>query len=202
MYLHLHPPVGLWPLLNTWLFGVFSSLKLFGQLPYPTGNTVVSCKEPTATGRFYLQSTTHMYQIPTVSYLSGSGALCSRWMDNCRHMDNSYHRRRCEVTLEDFGERIRAEAQGSKKPGTVVTMWRSWPQGQGDTSSSIKPGPIIAPCFVFISSSYTLIIFLWKKHSPLEKGMANCFSILALRTPWIVRKGKKIRHWKMNSPDL
>ena len=109
IYLHLHPPVGLWPLLNTWLFGVFSSLKLFGQLPYPTGNMVLSCKELTATGRFYLQSMTHMYQIPTVSYPSGSGALCSRWMDNCRHMDNSYHRRRCEVTLEAFGERIRAQ---------------------------------------------------------------------------------------------
>ena len=60
IYLHLHPPVGLWPLLNTWLFGVFSFLKLFGQLPYPTGNTVLSCKELTATGKFYLQSVTHM----------------------------------------------------------------------------------------------------------------------------------------------
>ena len=37
------------------------------------------------------------------------------------------------------------------------------------------------------------------KHSPLEKGMANHFSILALKTPWTVRKGKKIGHWKMNS---
>ena len=35
---------------------------------------------------------------------------------------------------------------------------------------------------------------------PLEKGMANHFSILALRTPWTVWKGKKIGHWKMNSP--
>ena len=34
----------------------------------------------------------------------------------------------------------------------------------------------------------------------LEKGMANHFSILALRTPWTVWKGKKIGHWKMNSP--
>ena len=37
--------------------------------------------------------------------------------------------------------------------------------------------------------------------SPLEKGMANHFSILALRTAWTVWKGKKIRHWKMNSPE-
>ena len=35
---------------------------------------------------------------------------------------------------------------------------------------------------------------------PLEKGMANHFGILALRTPWTVCKNKKIRHWKMNSP--
>ena len=35
---------------------------------------------------------------------------------------------------------------------------------------------------------------------PLEKGMANHFSILALRTPWTVWKGKMIRYWKRNSP--
>ena len=33
-----------------------------------------------------------------------------------------------------------------------------------------------------------------------EKGMANHFSIPALRTPWTVRKGRKIGHWKGNSP--
>ena len=38
------------------------------------------------------------------------------------------------------------------------------------------------------------------KHDQLEKGMANYFSILALRSPWTARKGKKIWHWKMNSP--
>ena len=38
------------------------------------------------------------------------------------------------------------------------------------------------------------------KCGPLEKGMANHFNILALRTPWTVWKGKKIGHWKMNSP--
>ena len=36
------------------------------------------------------------------------------------------------------------------------------------------------------------------KCGPLEK--ANHFSILALRTPCTVWKGKKIGHWKMNSP--
>ena len=34
------------------------------------------------------------------------------------------------------------------------------------------------------------------KCGPLEKGMANHFHILALRTPWMVWKGKKIWHWK------
>ena len=40
------------------------------------------------------------------------------------------------------------------------------------------------------------------KCGPLEKVMANHFSILALRTPWTEWKGKKIWHWKMNSPGL
>ena len=35
---------------------------------------------------------------------------------------------------------------------------------------------------------------------PLEKGMANHFSILALRTPWIGWEGKMIGHWKRSSP--
>ena len=34
----------------------------------------------------------------------------------------------------------------------------------------------------------------------LEKGMANHFSSLALRTPWTVWKGKMLRYWKRNSP--
>ena len=38
------------------------------------------------------------------------------------------------------------------------------------------------------------------KHGPLEKGMANHFSTLALRTPWTAWKCKKTGHWKMNSP--
>ena len=42
--------------------------------------------------------------------------------------------------------------------------------------------------------------FIVQLSYPPEKGMANHFSILALRTPWTVWKGKKIEHWKMNSP--
>ena len=34
----------------------------------------------------------------------------------------------------------------------------------------------------------------------LEKGIANHFSIFALRTPWTVWKGKMIEYWKKNSP--
>ena len=34
----------------------------------------------------------------------------------------------------------------------------------------------------------------------LKKGMANHFSIPALKTPWTAWKCKKIGHWKMNSP--
>ena len=42
---------------------------------------------------------------------------------------------------------------------------------------------------------------VWQTSSgPLEKGMANHFSILALRTPWTVWKGKMIAYWKRNSP--
>ena len=40
--------------------------------------------------------------------------------------------------------------------------------------------------------------FIVQLSHPLEKGMANHFSILALRTPWTVWKGRKIGHWKMN----
>ena len=38
------------------------------------------------------------------------------------------------------------------------------------------------------------------KCGALEKGMANHFSILALRTPWTIWKDKKILPWKMNFP--
>ena len=35
---------------------------------------------------------------------------------------------------------------------------------------------------------------------PLEKGLANHFSILTLRTPWTGWEGKKIGRWRMISP--
>ena len=39
-----------------------------------------------------------------------------------------------------------------------------------------------------------------RKRGPLEEGMANHSSILALRTPWTIWKGKKRGHWKMSLP--
>ena len=59
--------------------------------------------------------------------------------------------------------------------------------------------PYITTGKIIVLSRWTIGKVLTKCGS-LEKGMANHFSILVLRTPWIVWKGKKIRHWKMNSP--
>ena len=44
-------------------------------------------------------------------------------------------------------------------------------------------------------------IYVLTKYSPLEKGMANHCSILALRIPWTVWKGRKMWNWKM-SPQI
>ena len=38
------------------------------------------------------------------------------------------------------------------------------------------------------------------KRGPLEKGMASHFSILALKNPWRVWKGKKMGQWKRSCP--
>ena len=38
------------------------------------------------------------------------------------------------------------------------------------------------------------------KRDPLEKRTSNHFSIHALRTPWMVWKGKMIWYWERNSP--
>ena len=40
------------------------------------------------------------------------------------------------------------------------------------------------------------------KHGPLEKGMGNHFSILALRVAWTEWKGKKIWHSKLKPPGM
>ena len=76
---------------------------------------------------------------------------------------------------------------------------------------TLLPSPVTSTtgcCFCFGSiSSFFLELFLhWSpvayltECGPLEKGMASHFSILALRTPWTVWKGKMIGYWKRNSP--
>ena len=64
--------------------------------------------------------------------------------------------------------------------------------------SSVIPSPSCLQSFP--ASGPFLMSGLFTSGGPLEKGMANHFSILALRTVWTVWKGKKIWHWKMNSP--
>ena len=54
------------------------------------------------------------------------------------------------------------------------------------------------PCRVLKTDrSWWRVLTKW---GPLEKGMANHFSVLALRTPWTVWKGKKIGHQVSRCP--
>ena len=77
------------------------------------------------------------------------------------------------------------------------------PQSQKTKQTSHGPQPCLTlwnyePCRVGppkMDGSWWRVLL---KRGPLEKGMADCFSILALRTPWTVWKGKKIRHWKIH----
>ena len=55
------------------------------------------------------------------------------------------------------------------------------------------------PCHVEPRKVYGSWWRVLTKHGLLEKGMENHFSILVLRTPWTVWKGKTIGSWKMNS---
>ena len=65
---------------------------------------------------------------------------------------------------------------------------------------------IVCVCGVCLFNNTSKMDGSWWKDltecCPLEKGMANHFSSLALRTPGTVWKGKRIGHWKMNSPGL
>ena len=66
-------------------------------------------------------------------------------------------------------------------PQPCLTQWnQAMPAGQSKTGESWWRG--LTEC------------------DPLEKGMASHFSILALRTPWAVWKGKMIGYRKRNSP--
>ena len=71
------------------------------------------------------------------------------------------------------------------------------------TFGILKEGSIILRMFrkdLRASSCLSkLTVFYFSAYFML-KGMANHFSILALRTPWRVWKGKKMGHWMINSP--
>ena len=78
---------------------------------------------------------------------------------------------------------------------TITEHWSNWPHGP-------------QPCLIqwnyepYYVGPPTMDGSWWRvltKCGPLEKRIANHFSILALRTPWTVWKAKKIWHWKMNS---
>ena len=56
------------------------------------------------------------------------------------------------------------------------------------------------PCLIWPPKTDVSWWSVLTKRGPLEKAMANHFSILALRTPRTVWKGKKIGHWKRHSP--
>ena len=63
-------------------------------------------------------------------------------------------------------------------------------------SNSVKLGAM--PCRAIQDGRVT--VGTSDRRDTLEKGMASHFNSLALRTQWKAWKGKKIWHWKMNSP--
>ena len=71
---------------------------------------------------------------------------------------------------------------------TMIENWTTWSHGPQPclTQWNNEPGHV-GPTKMDRSWWRVLI-----KHGPLEKGMANHFSILALRTPWTVWKGSHL----------
>ena len=65
------------------------------------------------------------------------------------------------------------------------------------SSSETTRAPGMPSSYIEWLKGTYLLVRAWQKRGPLEKRMANYFSMLSLRTPWIVWKGKKIWHWKM-----
>ena len=104
----------------------------------------------------------------------------------------------------------RPRVQGKRNSGKTVDT------GRGDQRADrLKPHRQLANLITWItalSNSMKLSHAVWghpgrmghggglTERRQLEKGMANHFSILTLRSPWTVWKDKKIGHWKMNSP--
>ena len=56
------------------------------------------------------------------------------------------------------------------------------------------------PCCVGPPKTDASLFRVMTKCDPLEEGMANDPSILAMRTSWTVLKGKKVWQWKMSPP--
>ena len=79
---------------------------------------------------------------------------------------------------------------------TITENYSNWSHGPQPclTQWNYEPSHVGPPK---IDGSWWRVL---TKHGPWEKGMTNHFSILILRTLWTVWKGKKIGHWKMNSP--
>ena len=76
----------------------------------------------------------------------------------------------------------RMKTNWSQGPQSCITQWNYEPCCLGPTKTE---------------GSWWRVL---TKRGPLEKGMANHLSVLALRTSWTVWKKKKIGHWEMNSP--
>ena len=90
-------------------------------------------------------------------------------------------------------------------------VWTPWQLRTGKSQFSFQSQRRAMPknvkatiqlCSFHIKQGYLQNTFkkILTECGPLEKGMANHFSILALRTPWTVWKGKMIRYWKRSSP--
>ena len=103
-------------------------------------------------------------------------------------------------------------ARASNKPlYAFALLWTSYSLSFGDSDSghnkpywSHGPQPCLTqwncePCRVGPPKTDGSWWKFLTEPGTLEKTMPNLFSILALRTPWRVWKGKKIWHWKMNS---
>ena len=109
------------------------------------------------------------------------------------------------------GEEI-PDVQGKKNPSKLVGVARGireqthWNHDHRKLVSLITRGP--QPCLTqwnqAMPAGQPKMGGSWWRGltecGPLEKGMASHFSILALRTPWTVWKGKMIGYQKRNSP--
>ena len=93
------------------------------------------------------------------------------------------------------------QVQGKRNPTKTGGAERGDQRVDRPKPQSRKLASLITCTTAFSNSMKLSHAVVLTECGPLEKGLANHFSILALRTPWTEWKGKKIGHWKMNSPD-